>query len=519
MTHVESMGTNRLGQRIRRALRSRAILPGVALLLLVGIGLYHQPYYPVTWLDEGFVLQGAMNLEASGQYALRSSEGIRVLDQPLIANGPGVVIPIALTYAFAGPGLMQARVAMVGFLIAAALLFYVLGKRLSGAGAALCGVLLLFAVPSEGFLLYARHALGTIPALVYFCAGYLLWALAVRRERRAAALAAGVLFGLAAITKGQYAIVVAALALMVLWDLVFARSRGIPLSLIVTATAAGVFALWFAVQWATLGTASFVQQLDAIRSSGRVTVAAFEPIRLPGSLWYLVRSGMFFFVGPGWCLAAWNCWKERAAPRPELLIVLLVPLWSVWYAFVSVGWPRYAFEPYAIGLLLTGAAAMSAVRRLRSWRVEPVARSARLRVEMLALAAWLLVGGSWAAVGLGQQVRLVLQAPDTSAQEFAQGLLRATEPDAVIESWEWEIDALAARTYHHPTNAWVDRYTALTQFGRALTEAYDPAVFRPDYIVDGPFSQRTGIYQAYLESGCCTLAFHTGRYDLYRVVK
>ena len=53
-----------------------ASLAGV--ILIVVLAVYHQPYYPATWLDEGFVLQGAINLVRYAQYAMRSVEGFRI---------------------------------------------------------------------------------------------------------------------------------------------------------------------------------------------------------------------------------------------------------------------------------------------------------------------------------------------------------------------------------------------------------------------------------------------------------
>ena len=130
----------------QRSVRIGIVLVGIGLLLF--IGLYNQPYYPKTWQDEGFVLQGALNLARYGQYAMKSSEGFRLLDQPLIANGPGVVLPITAAFYFLGIGLIQARLVMIVFLVIVTVLFFVLANRLYGVSAAIISVLLLLAVPS-----------------------------------------------------------------------------------------------------------------------------------------------------------------------------------------------------------------------------------------------------------------------------------------------------------------------------------------------------------------------------------
>lgn len=119
--------------------------------------------------------------------------------------------------------------------------------------------------------------------------------------------------------------------------------------------------------------------------------------------------------------------------------------------------------------------------------------------------------------GLIQQIKRVATEPDRSAHVFANYLVENLSSDVVIESWEWEIDALADLTYHHPTNVWVDRYTAVLQFGERLEGKYEPGAFQPDFLVDGYFSKWTGIYKEYLDSGCCTLVFSYGIYDLYEI--
>jgi hypothetical protein len=87
-----------------RALHALALL-----IVLTGLATFRQPLWPAPWQDEGFTLQGAINLSQHGLYAMRSAEGFRVLDQPLIADGPGIVLPLAVVFDVAGIGYEQAR--------------------------------------------------------------------------------------------------------------------------------------------------------------------------------------------------------------------------------------------------------------------------------------------------------------------------------------------------------------------------------------------------------------------------
>jgi hypothetical protein len=61
---------------------------------------------------------------------MRSSEGFKVLDIPLIANGPGLALPIAAVFAVAGEGLLQARMVVVAFALLAEVAYFAIARRL-----------------------------------------------------------------------------------------------------------------------------------------------------------------------------------------------------------------------------------------------------------------------------------------------------------------------------------------------------------------------------------------------------
>ncbi len=485
----------------------RVVLALLAILVLVGIGVVRQPYYPKTWQDEGFVLQGAMNLVRHGQWAMRSSEGFRVLDQPLVANGPGLVLPIAAAFAISGTGLLQARLVMVAYMVFSAVVFFLLARRLFGWPAAIFSTFLLMAVPDEGFILYGRHALGNVPALAWFLLGCLIYTVADRRRRWYWGALAGLMMGIAAVTKAQYILLLP--ILLVAWAVEWLIHRKAPVArnLAVLGAFAACLAGWQLAQWLIVGADNYAQHLEAIRSSTNVTVLAFRLSRIPGNLWYLARSGFALFVLPGLVLATWQYVRRGSLDRTVLLLIAFVAVWIVWYAFASVGWARYTFEPYAVGLLLAGKFARDAIA---------FARRPGRRVAQWAAAVLIAAMALWGAVGLAGQAANLIAEPNRSPQQFAQVLLDTVGPDQIVESWEWELDVLADLRYHHPTNDWVDRFTALTQFGEALDVVYDPGRYRPDFIIDGPFSKWTGIYRPALEGGCCALVARAGQYDLYQ---
>jgi 4-amino-4-deoxy-L-arabinose transferase-like glycosyltransferase len=481
----------------------------LALVGLAGLALINQPYYPASWQDEGFALQGAMNLARYGQYAMRSSEGFRVLDQPLIANGPGLVLPISAAFLVLGIDLVTARLVMVVYFVATVALFFAVARRLFGAQAALISTVVMLALPSEGYILFGRLAIGLIPALCYFLIGFWMWLDALERRSAARAVLAGLAFGIAIVTKNQYLLIVPALILVACVDLISLKTIGLRAIGLTLLGIALCMTAWYGIQHLMAGPGQFARNLQAISSSTRVTVAAFRAQRWPGSGWYLVRSGFVPLILPGVVYAAVSGWRNRAQGARWSLLIALIGIWLVWYVIASVGWPRYAFDPFVLGALFAGPTLIAALRYARG---QAPRRWPQWVAGLYAVA--LIIASS---VGLTLHVMRILEPPDRSAQQFAAYLLQHVEPGQVIESWEWEIDVLADRTFHHPTNDWVDSFTAVTQFHESNVHPYNPLACQPAYLINGPFSKWTGIYSDTLAGGCCQPIVTIGSYDLYAV--
>jgi hypothetical protein len=486
--------------------------------VIIGLAVYNQPYYPRTWQDEGFALQGAMNLARYGQYAMKSAEGFRAFDQPLIANGPGVVVPIFVAYKLFGIGLIQARFVMVIFFVVTCLFFFSLAMRLYGKVAAFISLFLLLALPEEGFVLYGRHALGMIPSLLYFLIGYLFWLKAFENKYLIPSIGAGLFFGLAMVTKGQYLLVIPMLLLVMILDWIYYQQGLFKRILIVSVSIVVILSIWYGLQYIILGPQGFAQSVNAIQSSSKMTITAFRMVRIPGNLWYLVRSGILLVILPGWVYVGIQSLRRESKSIKQLLLLIFVPVWLSWFAFVSVGFHRYALDPYIIGTIFTGKLVADLIDEIRLPIVRPnkstEIRRGSLFVKYVIVFITIFVG-IW---GFTRQIRNIVSKPDTTPQEFAAYLQENITPSAVVESWEWEIDVLAQNIiYHHPTNIWVDRMYLPTQFGIPVEETYDPSPFKPDYLINGPFSEWTFMYDDYLRNGCCTLLKQIGLYELYKV--
>ena len=84
-------------------------------------------YY--AWFDEGSHLHVPKTLVKYGVYADISSEGFRYYG-PTIGVGPTVMLPIAAMFKVFGVGLLQARIVIAFYLLAAVYVFYRLVDQL-----------------------------------------------------------------------------------------------------------------------------------------------------------------------------------------------------------------------------------------------------------------------------------------------------------------------------------------------------------------------------------------------------
>ncbi|MCC6568806.1 MAG: glycosyltransferase family 39 protein [Anaerolineales bacterium] len=501
-----------------KAINVRRLLIALAFCSLLVLGIYNQPYYPVTWFDEGLALQGALNLVNHGQYAMKSVEGFRILDQPLIANGPGLVIPVAAVFKVFGAGLLQARVLAAVFFVAAALLFFRISSVLYSAPPALISIFLLLSIPDEGFLFYGRQALGNVPALMYFFIGFFFFLALGKTKQTYYAIFSGLFFGLALVTKGQYWIFAPALGLAVVADYFYYKQIRPIHSMIVLAVMLASAALWFGVQYRLVGAGNFGAHITALDSSTEVTILAFRTSRIAGNIWYLVRSGFLFFAGPGLVLSILESRQRTVVGLGRFMLAVFVLVWILWFSFASVGWPRYMFEAFSIGLVFSGEVFYRMYLFIRRTWGERRKGSVLQQLFLYAGSAFLLTGLVWAGNGLLHQIQDIDVRYDATPEELAEYMIQNVPTDAVIESWEWELDLLTPdHTYHHPVNRWVDLKTAETQFGEMTDETYDPRLYHPAYLIDGPFSKWTGMYTEFLAEGCCTSVVTIENYTLYKI--
>lgn len=471
--------------------------------------------YPAPWFDEGLNIGAASMLAADGQYALPDQLGPSVMDAK-IQTGPTVILPVALLFRLLGRELVFARLVITIFALAALALYWRVSRRVFDGDTAIAASLCLLAGNREAFASFVylgRQVLGEVPAFAMVLAG-LLATLNGRPHppgsgrRRAWAVAAGLAFGAAMVTKSQVFVVLpVALALVCAADLLYYRRGAWPALALSAGIGLSCVAGWYAIQYLAAGDAQFRTNAALARAGFMIHIAGISLMHMQNAAGVIWRTGFLFWGIPG---LMWGLYlartRDEAGLRQALLLALpLVAL--IWWVTLSIGWSRYAFYAFALLPMWTANGLVGWVRRWTRARWRP---AAALLAGAL-LAAVLAAGAATWSAGL--------VAPPANGFEAMRRYLRASvPPQAVIETWEWELSLDASRQLRHPStrllyDAIVGHYSHRPPVLVAYSSDTQPL---PDYVLDGPFGMWTGLYRDLIQArGQPVASFEP--YTLYRI--
>jgi len=328
---------------------------------------------------------------------------------------------------------------------------------------------------------YGRQVLGEVPGLAWLGVGLLAYTSAVLHpdHRRRNALLAGIGFGLALITKNQFALVVApSLLLLAFLDWRFFRVGDWWLRLAPPIIAGSMFAGWMLIMLVFLGPADFSANLAKTRQAAGGAIFVFAIDASARAIRYLVQVYGGLLI-PALLYSLWRCRQRNARAFAELVPTLLAVLWLSWY-LVSLGWPRYAFPAVALG----APAVARMIGDLLNWlwnRRQPLFAAA------IGLYLILVVGFS-----LSLTAQVVFR-PDDSAQRMAAFLNQHVPTTVIIETWEPELAIFTDHNYHYVPTELLDGAVRHAWLGGPPV-IYDGLANRPPYVLTGAFSTYTGIY-------------------------
>ena len=379
--------------------------------------------------DEGYVLQAPMNLVRHGFYGTIDAEWRWAFD-PHVTTGLPFTLPVALSYALFGAGVAQARIITALFAgLAAAGAYGMARRQASPLVSAAAAVLLTLSLYPHN-----RIALGEVPALALALVGGWLWLRALERPTTRALAGAGLIFGLAALTKLAM-LPILGVALVGVWAAARLFHRPLPLRALVWPAVGllGPTALWYLVQLVFLGPAGMFDRLAVLGDYQPQIMSPGERVLTnAGKLGEAVPAGLLPWAAPTLLAGVVSLVRRDQLTAARLLPWGLLLTTGAFY-FLSTGWARYGFWMAALLALLAALTIPTLVRA-----VDP---GNSRRTQGLALAALLLPAGWWAGQRLGAQPAEV---------ETVTRFLQEQAGAGTIGTTEWELDLTLARTLQHP---------------------------------------------------------------------
>lgn len=501
---------------------SRVDVFWLAILLLVGafLLLYHLDQYPAPWYDEGSHLHVAKNFALNGVYADFSSEGNRPFG-PAVGVGPTVLLPIALLFKAAGVSIPLARVVIVIYGVLALVLLYVLAARLVNRRAALVAVALALLSPAVDFVYNARTVLGEVPGLFFILAGLWLW-LKPGKHNLQNLLLVGLLFGLACITKNQYALFTLP-SLLLAWfaDLLWYKRRGWRYFVVPGIVAGVVFFAWTFIVILLLGQTggSFSENLADLRAASAGAFFLFKPSAIQSALRFLVDGALYGGLAVPVLLYGFVLSLRRDETGQQFGIIMIFIILGLGLFISSLAWPRYAFAPL---VLLSIFVARLFSDLTNGFRPDWKGLRAALRGDSASAVNFgtILVIG-WLAVALllplFTQISAVQGQGRTDAYETAAYVNSNIPADSIIETWEQELGVLSNHQFHYPPQSALAKSVAAEWFGAApVSESYDfREAANAAYVIVGPFAKYTNVYPADRLTAY-QLLDTIGAYDIYQ---
>lgn len=483
------------------------LLVGLVMLLTLAHGLPNLAFNPAISWDEGYILQGPLNLLRAGIYGTSTVDGAQPFD-PYLSTGPTVLLPIFGSFLLLGDGVAQARLVVLLYGMACVAVFYGIVRLCASRGVALIAALLL----SLSLYPYHRTALGEAPGFFWLLLGGWLWLRALLGGPRLAILAmAGLSFGLAALTKQALA-PIAAVTLLGSWSLAHlsvrqtdqggerpaVRSLLVPLALLPVPLVA-----WYALQMSLLGLDTVLERMSGL-SGYQSQFVELSWGRLQQNLSAATSSlpdGLAPWIAPAALLTLAQLLRGRlSSPARNFLPVLAVVCFG--YYLLSVGWPRYGFWALAASTGLIAALAPLFLQEAGSFGLDRGNRLAQAGVPVLLGVALLAYPAYWTGTSL---LRGDQEAPAT-----ARFVMEQTDADELLGTTEWEIDFLTKMRFKHPPT-----YIATTP-PEVVERTFDWSWPGVDWVVVGPIGRYLGAEVRLASNPRFIERFKTGPYRVFQ---
>ncbi len=486
---------------------------------------------PPLWFDEGWALSVARNWLEMGHYGLLLSG--QPIPITMLNTGFPVLILQTLSFKLFGIGLWQARIPWTIVVLLVFLFLYLLINRLFNAKIATLAIILSILAPAQIDLhpiVLGRQVLGEMLAILFLILGYGFLYIAWNRKF-IMLLVPAVFWALALETKPQ---VIPFFCISIVFVLVYYLKQRDIFSKLLTSSIFTVL-VYILLKWGWRG---YIQSLPltSLNEAGSYEMENY----LGNALYYIVvlfgpgRLNLLkavLFSGYGLVSAIGVVWFafylfkiRRSQTKDSIRNVINISLWALsfswimWYIFLSVGWPRYAFPGVFLGNIYA-ALLINNIYTPQKLEKMLLKGSSDLRTRRIpyqgvvfALFTGILLFALYSTIG---QILYASSTASDAVVDVTSYLNQTQEEDALIETYESELFFLLDGTYHYPPD--IVQHTANRRrfLGHDVVIDYDPLEMDPDYIVVGLVNSWWHVYDTAIASDAYDLVFEKGIYQVY----
>lgn len=478
-----------------KSILTPAVLFRLALIALTAVFVYLLAYgfpdSPSPWFDEGINMGIAKSLVQKGVYSLQIGPE-RFIDEPslLITTNYPLLIFVAAVFRIFGSGLWQVKVIMSIFLALFVFLSYQFVRKNYGKYYALMSyALLIFFLPLYG---NGKSGLGEVPGLTYFLGGLFL----INGKKGWRLFFAGLLFGLAAVTKSMYLLLIAAVAVGEIYLAIKDRKSDYRRWLVLCAGAALPLLIWAYTLLPRQVSNDYLAKTFQLYSNPYQASDTF----LQNLFRFVSESTPIHFALLLIIVMIAKIRSRRPLLEAEAILLVFIALNIIFY-LRTVGWYRYFFPAHILLLLLFPAALFDAI--------ESVKRDGRLKIYLPVLIFSLLLAAQAGTLWMNIQSSLYYNPVPRNFSEMADRSIGVNDNVLVVEMPE--IAFLL-----HGNRIWQRIHTnphVVPDIDILKTNPY------PEYIISQQWEEDEYLKTYLSLRSRYDLASEIGRYHLYRLQK
>lgn len=485
----------------------------VLVILTIFLAFYNLAGYPAfTALDEGFRLYFIRDVVQHRRWAILTQEGFQAYWRD--STGPVVLLPIMALFQLFGPSLLLARSVMAVLLLISAGAVYLYTNYWYSHRVALLATLLFLIGGPEWLnsVTMGRWVYGEVPALGFFLLGCWQWSQALAGRRGALALASGA-FALAVLAKDLIAPMII-MALLVLYGASAVRAVDrLSFRYILWPSLACLVACiawsWFQSYASSVSAMVVGSHNDIVQLSlSRIVVLSLHSCMQ--NLKFLRDNDVLLLL----LCVVYMAFLRQPSDKPGRLIVpVFVLVWTFWYVFFSIGWPRYAYPIWALSSMLL------AVALADLWKWIKRLMEAQYFIHQAASIMFItLLFGFIIMWPLQNTIRRLFEPADDAARIMALYIDTYIPPNDRIVSGQWEVHFYGKHLFVPiPDEYYNAKIAAQTHRSFQVSHFRTMHDLNAMYILDGSENRATEMVSPVELMRNYDIVFAAGEYCLYRL--